>query len=123
MEHCLIHTSDCLTNPDHLTLRPAGGVAHSIYFSFVTMATVGYGDIVPIGIGKFIACVQIVASMLFGVIAISCFASLIVALHTGLVPQAEIEDTKRKFWASHPTADEKQPGESEEGKRDSLPGV
>ncbi|QKY68266.1 potassium channel family protein [Lentibacillus sp. CBA3610] len=35
-----------------------GSMIHSFYFSGVTMLTVGYGDITPIGIGRLIALVQ-----------------------------------------------------------------
>ncbi|WP_164669994.1 potassium channel family protein [Virgibacillus doumboii] len=35
-----------------------GTVIHSLYFSGVTLLTIGYGDITPIGIGRFIALVQ-----------------------------------------------------------------
>jgi potassium channel LctB len=33
-------------------------LGHAIYFSGVTLMTVGYGDITPIGIGKFIALME-----------------------------------------------------------------
>lgn len=33
-------------------------LGHAVYFSGVTLMTVGYGDITPIGIGKFIALVE-----------------------------------------------------------------
>ncbi|WP_067728786.1 potassium channel family protein [Oceanobacillus damuensis] len=32
-----------------------GSIIHSVYFSGVTLLTIGYGDITPIGIGRFIA--------------------------------------------------------------------
>ncbi|SRR5690606_4392396 len=35
-----------------------GSLIHSIYFSGVTMLTIGYGDIVPIGIGRIFAVVE-----------------------------------------------------------------
>ena len=35
-----------------------GSMIHSFYFSGVTMLTIGYGDISPIGIGRFIALVE-----------------------------------------------------------------
>lgn len=35
-----------------------GSAIHSIYFSGVTLLTIGYGDITPIGIGRFIALIQ-----------------------------------------------------------------
>lgn len=36
----------------------AGSIIHSLYFSGVTMLTIGYGDITPIGIGRLIAVIQ-----------------------------------------------------------------
>ncbi len=35
-----------------------GSAIHSLYFSGVTLLTIGYGDITPIGIGRFIALIQ-----------------------------------------------------------------
>ncbi|MBU5468141.1 two pore domain potassium channel family protein [Virgibacillus sp. MSJ-26] len=35
-----------------------GSLVHSFYFSGVTMLTIGYGDIVPIGIGRLVALIQ-----------------------------------------------------------------
>ena len=35
-----------------------GSIIHSFYFSGVTLLTIGYGDITPIGIGRLIALVQ-----------------------------------------------------------------
>ncbi|MFD1850486.1 potassium channel family protein [Oceanobacillus bengalensis] len=35
-----------------------GSIIHSIYFSGATMLTIGYGDITPIGLGRFIALVE-----------------------------------------------------------------
>ncbi|RDW17439.1 potassium channel family protein [Oceanobacillus chungangensis] len=35
-----------------------GSIIHSIYFSGVTMLTIGYGDITPIGIGRLIALIE-----------------------------------------------------------------
>ncbi|WP_164219869.1 potassium channel family protein [Virgibacillus sp. YIM 98842] len=35
-----------------------GTLIHSLYFSGVTMLTIGYGDITPIGIGRLIAVLQ-----------------------------------------------------------------
>lgn len=35
-----------------------GSLVHSFYFSGVTLLTIGYGDIVPIGVGRFIALLQ-----------------------------------------------------------------
>ncbi|RLL40336.1 two pore domain potassium channel family protein [Oceanobacillus piezotolerans] len=35
-----------------------GSMIHSLYFSGVTLLTIGYGDITPLGIGRFIALLQ-----------------------------------------------------------------
>lgn len=35
-----------------------GSLVHSFYFSSVTLLTIGYGDIVPIGIGRLIAVIE-----------------------------------------------------------------
>src|SRR5690625_4844113 len=35
-----------------------GSLIHSFYFSGVTLLTIGYGDIIPIGIGRFIALIE-----------------------------------------------------------------
>ena len=44
----------------------------SVYFSYVTMTTVGYGDIRPVGIGRLIAAIQ----ALIGVILIGIFSAM-----------------------------------------------
>lgn len=35
-----------------------GSLIHSLYFSGVTLLTIGYGDIIPIGIGRGIALIE-----------------------------------------------------------------
>lgn len=35
-----------------------GSLIHSFYFSGVTLLTIGYGDIIPVGIGRFIALLE-----------------------------------------------------------------
>lgn len=37
---------------------PIGSLIHSMYFSGVTMLTIGYGDITPIGIGRLLAVIE-----------------------------------------------------------------
>ncbi|WP_010097155.1 potassium channel family protein [Ornithinibacillus scapharcae] len=39
-------------------VNPVGSMIHSFYFSGVTMLTIGYGDITPIGIGRLIALIE-----------------------------------------------------------------
>jgi len=41
---------------DHVNV--VGSLIHSFYFSGVTLLTIGYGDIVPIGIGRLIVLIQ-----------------------------------------------------------------
>lgn len=35
-----------------------GSLIHSLYFSGVTLLTIGYGDIIPIGIGRLVALIE-----------------------------------------------------------------
>ncbi|MDY0406882.1 ion channel [Virgibacillus sp. 179-BFC.A HS] len=35
-----------------------GSLVHSLYFSGVTLLTIGYGDIIPVGIGRLIALIE-----------------------------------------------------------------
>lgn len=35
-----------------------GSLIHSLYFSGVTLLTIGYGDIIPVGIGRFVALIE-----------------------------------------------------------------
>ncbi|MEN2768300.1 potassium channel family protein [Ornithinibacillus xuwenensis] len=39
-------------------VSPIGSMIHSFYFSGVTMLTIGYGDITPIGIGRLLALIE-----------------------------------------------------------------
>ena len=39
-------------------VSPIGSMIHSFYFSGVTMLTIGYGDISPIGIGRLLALIE-----------------------------------------------------------------
>lgn len=39
-------------------VSPVASLIHSFYFSGVTMLTIGYGDITPIGIGRLIALIE-----------------------------------------------------------------
>jgi len=59
--------------------RPVGtgiqGLASALYFSFVTATSVGYGDVVPIGIARSIAIVEAVAALLIFGAVIAKFVS------------------------------------------------
>jgi hypothetical protein len=97
------------------SLSPPCGIASATYFSFVTMATVGFGDIAPIGFGRVLVCAQIVTSVLFHVAAISCFASVVVGLHGMIMPMEEVEDAKRRLWKSQASkAERRRNGDSGE---------
>jgi potassium channel LctB len=52
----LAHNGIQITNEGFLNGdSPLENLGHAIYFSGVTLMTVGYGDITPVGIGKYIA--------------------------------------------------------------------
>ncbi|KMM35948.1 hypothetical protein AB986_21010 [Alkalihalobacillus macyae] len=42
----------------HMTLSPLSKVQSVLYFSAVTLLSVGYGDLTPIGIGRWIAIIE-----------------------------------------------------------------
>ena len=44
---------------------------NSLYFSFITATTTGYGDILPMGFSKVLACVQAIVAFLIFAIFIS----------------------------------------------------
>ncbi|MFC2949604.1 potassium channel family protein [Virgibacillus sediminis] len=54
-----------------------GSLSHSMYFSGVTLLTIGYGDITPIGIGRLIALIQ----ALIGYIIPAAFVLKLVQSH------------------------------------------
>ena len=58
--------------PESLTLQTGEnvpGILDSIYFSFVTILTIGYGDIIPHGITRFLTAIEgLVGWVLFGII-------------------------------------------------------
>ncbi|BAC12858.1 hypothetical conserved protein [Oceanobacillus iheyensis HTE831] len=53
-----------------------GSLIHSVYFSGVTLLTIGYGDIIPIGIGRLIA----VSEALIGYILPAAFVLKVVQI-------------------------------------------
>lgn len=55
---------------------------NNIYFSFVTMATIGYGDIQPLGFGKVLISIQSVISLVYQIICIAGFISIISKITT-----------------------------------------
>lgn len=43
---------------EHKPVGVLGSFIHSFYFSGVTLLTIGYGDIIPIGIGRILAIIE-----------------------------------------------------------------
>lgn len=62
---------------DHVHSNLLKRLSTSIYFSGVTLLTIGYGDIAPIGIGRMIAIVQ----ALFGYVLPTAFVLKLVQLN------------------------------------------
>lgn len=52
-------------------------LGNSIYFSFVTLGTIGYGDFSPHGFGRILVCFQIVAYLLYQALAIGGVIAII----------------------------------------------
>lgn len=55
----------------------ANGYHDTVYFSFITQLTIGYGDILPKGIIKLVSMTQGVFGFLFGILVLSRFISII----------------------------------------------
>lgn len=55
----------------------ANGYHDTIYFSFITQLTIGYGDILPKGILKLVSMTQGIFGFLFGILVLSRFISII----------------------------------------------
>ncbi|WP_152658575.1 potassium channel family protein [Oceanobacillus sp. CFH 90083] len=55
-----------------------GSVVHSIYFSGVTLLTLGYGDLAPVGIGRIIA----ISEALIGYILPAAFVLKVVQINS-----------------------------------------
>jgi hypothetical protein len=66
--HCLVQTGV----PVGADLR---GLAEALYFSFVTATSVGYGDVVPVGIARAIAVAEAVTTLLIFGAVIAKFVS------------------------------------------------
>ncbi|WP_330949674.1 MULTISPECIES: potassium channel family protein [unclassified Virgibacillus] len=47
-----------IENGEHRDVGVLGSLIHSVYFSGVTLLTIGYGDITPIGVGRLIALIE-----------------------------------------------------------------
>ncbi|MBE6449469.1 MAG: two pore domain potassium channel family protein [Alphaproteobacteria bacterium] len=56
---------------DALNLSNETGLLNNIYLSIATITTIGYGDIVPIGIGRFFASLEMIYAILYQVLAVS----------------------------------------------------
>jgi voltage-gated potassium channel Kch len=56
---------------DALHLSNGTGLLNNIYLSIATITTIGYGDVVPIGIGRFFASLEMIYAILYQVLAVS----------------------------------------------------
>lgn len=68
-----------ISNFDENAFKPAiDTLGAAIYFSIVTMATVGYGDILPIsGFARFMVSVEILTGVAYGVFFLSVIATFL----------------------------------------------
>lgn len=68
-------------NKDHVDILDA------LYFSIVTFTSLGYGDLSPIGVGRFIAIIDVILGLIFIALLVGKFASerqqtILLLLHT-----------------------------------------
>lgn len=68
----------CEQHYDHFFTRPLHGTTDAIYFSFVTAATVGFGDIAPLHVlAEKLTIVQLTLTFIFVGLFLNYFASLL----------------------------------------------
>lgn len=63
---------------DALSASTALHFWQNFYMSITTMTTVGYGDFVPLGIGRFFACIEMIFGLIYQIIAIGAGATYLV---------------------------------------------
>jgi hypothetical protein len=56
------HASKGTTSPDFWS---------SVYYSLITLATVGYGDVTPVGFGRVLSGIEVVIALLYNVVVLS----------------------------------------------------
>ena len=56
---------------DALKLSNETGLLNNIYLSISTITTIGYGDIIPVGIGRIFASLEMIYAILYQVLAVS----------------------------------------------------
>jgi hypothetical protein len=83
-----LHGSGLSQQADHLTF------ADSLYFSIVTFTSLGYGDIVPVGYGRLLACVEVVTGLGFLGVAIAKLSS---AKQSYLIAQLYARDAQERL--------------------------
>ena len=84
----LVWLAERRRNPEHFPAEPVRGIANGVWFSLVTMTTVGYGDRAPVtGIGRAVAGVWMVGAMLT---ASSLTAGLATVFTLSQMPQAQV---------------------------------
>ena len=76
---------------------------NALYFSFTTLSTIGYGDIIPVsGVARMLAMVEAV----FGMFYVTLLIARLVSLYSSKSPlepvnSEEIADNKRIGWRPH----------------------
>ena len=56
---------------DALKLSNESGLLNNLYLSIATITTIGYGDVVPVGIGRFFTSLEMIYAILYQVLAVS----------------------------------------------------
>ena len=65
---------------DALKLSNESGLFNNLYLSISTITTIGYGDVVPTGAGRFFAALEMIYAILYQVLAVSVGTTYLIRL-------------------------------------------
>ncbi|WP_413728234.1 potassium channel family protein [Sodalis sp. RH19] len=81
--------------PEGLGLKENRGFLDGLYFCFITFTTVGYGDLLPVGLGRIISIILAMNGLVITALLIGKFASerqqaILLLFHTSKPPQVRM---------------------------------
>lgn len=72
------------------------GFPAALYFSFIASSTVGFGDVLPVGIGRLFSILQVLTGLIYAIMSIGSVGSIFSRVVTGLAPGLGVEEIDGK---------------------------